>query len=133
MDQKERARYYAFKSSELEPQNLIRDFDCDSTASYSSSSTDWEDEQVQCFERDEMPSKTATSAHLNFAINDIVLESQPTEWAGFRVDQDQLYLRHDLLVLHNSGFEESMKFKKLTNAQRSGLNQIPNRRFTLWW
>ena len=30
-------------------------------------------------------------------------------------------------------FEESMKYKKLTNAQRSGLNQIPNRRFTLWW
>ena len=26
-----------------------------------------------------------------------------------------------------------MKFKKLTHAQRSGLNQIPNRRFTLWW
>ncbi|KAI8884710.1 pre-mRNA-processing-splicing factor 8 [Backusella circina FSU 941] len=33
----------------------------------------------------------------------------------------------------HSGFEESMKYKKLTNAQRSGLNQIPNRRFTLWW
>ncbi|BFZ55441.1 pre-mRNA-splicing factor 8 [Savitreella phatthalungensis] len=33
----------------------------------------------------------------------------------------------------NSGFEDSMKYKKLTNAQRSGLNQIPNRRFTLWW
>ena len=33
----------------------------------------------------------------------------------------------------STGFEESMKFKKLTNAQRSGLNQIPNRRFTLWW
>lgn len=33
----------------------------------------------------------------------------------------------------SSGFEESMKFKRLTNAQRSGLNQIPNRRFTLWW
>lgn len=32
-----------------------------------------------------------------------------------------------------SGFEETMKFKKLTNAQRSGLTQIPNRRFTLWW
>ncbi|KAL4423860.1 hypothetical protein ABPG75_001161 [Micractinium tetrahymenae] len=32
-----------------------------------------------------------------------------------------------------SGFEESMKYKKLTNAQRQGLNQIPNRRFTLWW
>ncbi|WOO77065.1 Pre-mRNA-processing-splicing factor 8 [Vanrija pseudolonga] len=33
----------------------------------------------------------------------------------------------------SSGFEESMKYKKLTNAQRSGLSQIPNRRFTLWW
>jgi pre-mRNA-processing factor 8 len=32
-----------------------------------------------------------------------------------------------------SGFEESMRYKKLTNTQRSGLNQIPNRRFTLWW
>ncbi|KAH9912797.1 uncharacterized protein B0H18DRAFT_1126773 [Fomitopsis serialis] len=32
-----------------------------------------------------------------------------------------------------SGFEESMRYKKLTNAQRSGLNQIPNRQFTLWW
>ena len=26
-----------------------------------------------------------------------------------------------------------MKYKKLTNAQKSSLNQIPNRRFTLWW
>lgn len=68
-----------------------------------------------------------------FVVEDIALEAQATEWAGFRVDEDQLYLRHDYLVLHNSGFEESMKFKKLTNAQRSGLNQIPNRRFTLWW
>jgi len=33
-----------------------------------------------------------------------------------------------------SGFEESMKFNNsLTNAQKSGLSQIPNRRFTLWW
>lgn len=32
-----------------------------------------------------------------------------------------------------SGFEDSLKFKKLTNAQRTGLSQIPNRRFTLWW
>ncbi|KAG8407601.1 pre-mRNA-splicing factor 8 [Metarhizium acridum] len=69
----------------------------------------------------------------SFVVKDIVLETEATEWAGFRVDGDQLYLRHDHLVLHNSGFEESMKFKKLTNAQRSGLNQIPNRRFTLWW
>lgn len=69
----------------------------------------------------------------NHRIKSITLEEEETEWFGFRVDQDQLYLRHDHLVLHNSGFEESMKFKKLTNAQRSGLNQIPNRRFTLWW
>lgn len=69
----------------------------------------------------------------NYMIKDIMLEAQKTRWAGFRVDKDQLYLRHDYMVLHNSGFEESMKFKKLTNAQRSGLNQIPNRRFTLWW
>ncbi|KAF2465352.1 pre-mRNA processing splicing factor 8 [Lindgomyces ingoldianus] len=69
----------------------------------------------------------------SFVVKDIVLEPEPMGWAGFRVDQDHLYLRHDYLVLHNSGFEESMKFKKLTNAQRSGLNQIPNRRFTLWW
>ncbi|CAG8924969.1 unnamed protein product [Penicillium salamii] len=73
------------------------------------------------------------SQHHDFMIKDIQLESVETEWAGFRVDKDQLYMRHDHLVLHNSGFEESMKFKKLTNAQRSGLNQIPNRRFTLWW
>ncbi|AOW02650.1 uncharacterized protein YALI1_C15021g [Yarrowia lipolytica] len=32
-----------------------------------------------------------------------------------------------------AGFEDQLKLKKLTNAQRSGLNQIPNRRFTLWW
>lgn len=69
----------------------------------------------------------------SFIVEDMFLESEATEWAGFRVDKDQLYLRHDHMVLHNSGFEESMKFKKLTNAQRSGLNQIPNRRFTLWW
>lgn len=69
----------------------------------------------------------------SFLIKNIALETSSTGWSGFRVDKDQLYLRHDYLVLHNSGFEESMKFKKLTNAQRSGLNQIPNRRFTLWW
>ena len=32
-----------------------------------------------------------------------------------------------------SGFKESMRYKKLTNAQRPGLNQIPNCCFTLWW
>lgn len=69
----------------------------------------------------------------SFLVKDISLDPTTSKWAGFRVDSDQLYLRHDYLVLHNSGFEDSMKFKKLTNAQRSGLNQIPNRRFTLWW
>ena len=58
---------------------------------------------------------------------------QPEMYAGFLVDGNKRFLRSDFLVVHNSGFEESMKFKKLTNAQRSGLNQIPNRRFTLWW
>ncbi|KAG0054163.1 Pre-mRNA-processing-splicing factor 8 [Gryganskiella cystojenkinii] len=52
---------------------------------------------------------------------------------GFLVDGNKRFVRDDLLIVHNSGFEESMKYKKLTNAQRSGLNQIPNRRFTLWW
>lgn len=34
----------------------------------------------------------------------------------------------------SSGFEENMKGRtNLTNAQKSGLTQIPNRRFTLWW
>ena len=33
-----------------------------------------------------------------------------------------------------SGFEQSMAMKaKLTSAQRTGLSQIPNRRYTLWW
>lgn len=32
-----------------------------------------------------------------------------------------------------SGFEQSLVYKKLTNAQRAGISQIPNRRFTLWW
>ncbi|KAL4819238.1 NUC071 domain-containing protein [Aspergillus spinulosporus] len=89
--------------------------------------------EVPCFlaRKKAMP-RLIPQSH-SFAIKDISLESEATEWAGFRVDKDQLYLRHDYVVLHNSGFEESMKFKKLTNAQRSGLNQIPNRRFTLWW
>lgn len=31
------------------------------------------------------------------------------------------------------GLEDQLKMRKLTNAQRTGLSQIPNRRFTLWW
>lgn len=53
------------------------------------------------------------------------------------VHEDHLWLGASNTVVTSrekaSGFEESMKWKKLTNAQRSGLNQIPNRRFTLWW
>ncbi|KAF9149939.1 Pre-mRNA-processing-splicing factor 8 [Linnemannia schmuckeri] len=60
-------------------------------------------------------------------------KAEPEAYFGFLVDGNQRFLRDDFLVVHNSGFEESMKYKKLTNAQRSGLNQIPNRRFTLWW
>ncbi|KNC53021.1 pre-mRNA-processing-splicing factor 8 [Thecamonas trahens ATCC 50062] len=33
----------------------------------------------------------------------------------------------------SSGFEESMKYKRLTVAQRGGLTKVPNRRFALWW
>ena len=32
-----------------------------------------------------------------------------------------------------SGSEDNFASKKLTKAQKGGLNQIPNRRFTLWW
>ncbi|GEM09491.1 hypothetical protein Rt10032_c08g3508 [Rhodotorula toruloides] len=63
----------------------------------------------------------------------IIEKEEPGDYVGFKVDGNQRFLRDDFLVVHNSGFEESMKFKKLTNAQRSGLSQVPNRRFTLWW
>jgi pre-mRNA-processing factor 8 len=89
--------------------------------------------EVPCLLLRKQPVERLIPQTHSFVVKGIKLESNPTDWSGFRVDKDQLYLRHDYVVLHNSGFEESMKFKKLTNAQRSGLNQIPNRRFTLWW
>ncbi|KAG0275828.1 Pre-mRNA-processing-splicing factor 8 [Linnemannia exigua] len=67
------------------------------------------------------------------SIASVERKAEPEAYYGFLVDGNQRFLRDDFLVVHNSGFEESMKYKKLTNAQRSGLNQIPNRRFTLWW
>ncbi|KAG0341501.1 Pre-mRNA-processing-splicing factor 8 [Podila humilis] len=67
------------------------------------------------------------------SVKSVMRRSTPEPYYGFLVDGNQRFLRDDFLVVHNSGFEESMKYKKLTNAQRSGLNQIPNRRFTLWW
>lgn len=55
----------------------------------------------------------------SFVVKDIVLQAQATDWAGFRVDQDQLYLRHDYLVLHNSGFEESVSlFRAIFSSSR---------------
>lgn len=30
-------------------------------------------------------------------------------------------------------FDEALKHRRMTNAQRQGLSQVPNRRFTLWW
>ncbi|KAF9962493.1 Pre-mRNA-processing-splicing factor 8 [Mortierella alpina] len=86
-----------------------------------------------------LPSKAATDEKQSrddwqlSAIASVERKSDPEAYFGFLVDGNQRFLRDDLLVVHNSGFEESMKYKKLTNAQRSGLNQIPNRRFTLWW
>lgn len=44
------------------------------------------------------------------------------------------YRRWEGLFWDNStGFEEALKYRKLTNAQRQGLSQVPNRRFTMWW
>ncbi|RDY12903.1 Pre-mRNA-processing-splicing factor 8, partial [Mucuna pruriens] len=67
-----------------------------------------------------------------------VLKQNPFWWTHQRHDGKLWNLnnyRTDVIQALGgaSGFEESMKYKKLTNAQRSGLNQIPNRRFTLWW
>lgn len=43
------------------------------------------------------------------------------------------HARHHSFFFFSRPFAHSARYKKLTNAQRSGLNQIPNRRFTLWW
>jgi hypothetical protein len=74
-----------------------------------------------------------TAGSSEHAVLGVAREAAPARFFGFMVDGNQRFLRADALVVHNSGFEESMKWKKLTNAQRSGLNQIPNRRFTLWF
>ncbi|KAJ1948346.1 pre-mRNA-splicing factor 8, partial [Linderina macrospora] len=55
---------------------------------------------------------------------------------GFTVSggANQRFVLASGLITHNSGsFSGAMGQRQLTNAQRSGLNQIPNRRFTLWW
>lgn len=43
------------------------------------------------------------------AIDRIELTDEPLPYFGFEVDGNQRFLRSDLLVVHNSGFEESMK------------------------
>ncbi|KAJ1893687.1 pre-mRNA-splicing factor 8, partial [Kickxella alabastrina] len=54
---------------------------------------------------------------------------------GFNVSgANRRFMLANGLVTHNStSFGGAMGQRQLTNAQRSGLNQIPNRRFTLWW
>ncbi|CEI92409.1 Putative U5 snRNP complex subunit Spp42 [Rhizopus microsporus] len=92
-------------------------------------------DEIPCLIPREQSSECVTKA--DPMASSIILENvtitAPKKYYGFKVDGNQRFLREDFMVLHNSGFEESMKYKKLTNAQRSGLNQIPNRRFTLWW
>jgi pre-mRNA-processing factor 8 len=46
-------------------------------------------------------------------------ETGYTSWEGF-------------LWENQIGHEEELKNKKMTNTQRIGLSQVPNRRFTLW-
>ncbi|KAJ2888662.1 Pre-mRNA-processing-splicing factor 8, partial [Coemansia asiatica] len=54
---------------------------------------------------------------------------------GFNVEgPNRRFVLANGLITHNStSFGGAMGQRQLTNAQRSGLNQIPNRRFTLWW
>lgn len=51
----------------------------------------------------------------------------------FVVTQKVSAINEIIIIISHIYLKYSMKYKKLTNAQRSGLNQIPNRRFTLWW
>jgi pre-mRNA-processing factor 8 len=62
----------------------------------------------------------------SFIVKDISLETEAMEWAGFRVDQDQLYLRHDYLVLHNSGFEEVSFLFSYSRLFKSNEDLLPN-------
>ncbi|KAJ1663232.1 Pre-mRNA-processing-splicing factor 8 [Coemansia sp. RSA 1813] len=59
----------------------------------------------------------------------------PEPYFGFQVDgPNHRFVLASGLVSHNStSLAGAMGQRQLTNAQRSGLNQIPNRRFTMWW
>jgi hypothetical protein len=45
------------------------------------------------------------------SIEKVVQDLLPSQYYGFRVDGNQRFLRSDFLVVHNSGFEESMKVR----------------------
>jgi len=79
---------------------------------------------------------TAVSLHTQLLILDRHLVSTPC-----LTHQGRKHIRHVKAVCKLCKFCCAVpwlnlflcRYKKLTNAQRSGLNQIPNRRFTLWW
>ncbi|RCI05302.1 Pre-mRNA-processing-splicing factor 8 [Rhizopus stolonifer] len=90
-------------------------------------------EEIPCLLlRKQAPQRKISQNYRVSEITSVELEAVQ-KYYGPIVDGNQRFFRHDYLVVHNSGFEASMQAKKLTNAQRSGLNQIPNRRFTLWF
>lgn len=63
---------------------------------------------IPCLLARKKPIERQQNTSQNHGIKSIKLESRASKWAGFRVDKDQLYLRDDHIVLHNSGFEESV-------------------------
>ncbi|KAJ2724945.1 Pre-mRNA-processing-splicing factor 8 [Coemansia sp. Benny D115] len=69
------------------------------------------------------------------AVQFSVSKAASEPYFGFNVDgPNRRFVLANGLVTHNStSFGGAMGQRQLTNAQRSGLNQIPNRRFTLWW
>ncbi|KAJ2783590.1 pre-mRNA-splicing factor 8 [Coemansia interrupta] len=73
----------------------------------------------------------ATGTRLRFTVRRVA----PAAYFGFEVSgANHRFVLASGLVTHNStSFGGAMGQRQLTNAQRSGLNQIPNRRFTLWW
>ncbi|KAJ2393526.1 pre-mRNA-splicing factor 8, partial [Coemansia sp. RSA 2611] len=65
----------------------------------------------------------------------VVRKAAAEAYYGFEVEgANARFVLANGLVTHNStSVAGAMGQRQLTNAQRSGLNQIPNRRFTLWW
>ncbi|KAJ1868438.1 hypothetical protein LPJ78_000186 [Coemansia sp. RSA 989] len=78
-----------------------------------------------------------TLAHgASYTLVPFAVRKVPSEpYFGFQVaGSNARFVLANALVTHNStSVAGAMGQRQLTNAQRSGLNQIPNRRFTLWW